>query len=103
MKLDQTLKTLLKQRNLTIRELSREVKVSESTIKTWLRGSNPRSLHDVRKCARFFGVSFEFLLFGDEDSGPQSLEEIALEDMFDGWIKIKVQKPIRSPNKKPQS
>jgi len=96
MKLAQTLKFLAKNKKITIRELSRAVDVSESTIKTWLGGSNPRNLQDVRTCARFFNVSLEFLLFGEEECQPRTLDEIELENVFEGWIKVSVQRPTRN-------
>lgn len=66
MRLASNLRSLMRQRDLTSRELAADVGIPEGTIKTWLAGSAPRSLFDVRKIAQHFGVSFEYLIFGDE-------------------------------------
>lgn len=100
MKLSQTLKALLEQRGMTVRDLGRHVKLPESTIKTWLRGANPRSMEDVRACARFFDVSLEYLLFGEEDAPPRTLQELPLEEVFDGWLRVKVQRAVNIRPKK---
>jgi transcriptional regulator with XRE-family HTH domain len=94
MKLNQTLKMLLNQRGLTIREVASKIKISESTLKTWMRGSNPRSMDDVRTCAQFFNVSLEFLLFGEESNLPRSVEEMPLESVFNGWLKVRIDRAI---------
>lgn len=102
MKLAQTIQTLLTKNDMTIRDLARAINVSESTIKTWIRGSSPRSMADVRSCARHFSVSIEFLLFGEEDALPRTLEEIPTAEVFEGWVKISVHKalPMKNVNHK---
>jgi transcriptional regulator with XRE-family HTH domain len=66
MRLAATLRRLMKDSRLTSKKLAEEVNLPEGTLKTWLAGSAPRSLADVRRVARHFGVSFEYLVFGDE-------------------------------------
>ncbi len=95
MELRHVLKDLLKRRGLTIQELSGLVGVSPSTIKTWLGGSSPRSWEDVRKVARYFGVSLEYLLFGESDNDKESLEELPLEDVFSGWLRVDIKRAIK--------
>lgn len=56
----------MKQRDVTTKSLAVDVGIPEGTIKTWLAGSAPRSLADVRRVAQFLNVTFEFLVFGDE-------------------------------------
>jgi transcriptional regulator with XRE-family HTH domain len=96
MKFSETLKALIAKRYITIRDFSRAVNIRESTIKTWLRGSSPRDLSDVRAAARYFEVSLEFLLFGEEEVLPRTLEEIPLDEVYEGWIKVKIHAPARS-------
>ena len=94
MKLNETLKILMHQRGIGVRDVASQVKVPESTIKTWLRGSSPRSLDDVRTCAQFFNVSLEFLLFGEESNLPRSVEEMPLESLFNVWLKVRIERAI---------
>jgi transcriptional regulator with XRE-family HTH domain len=58
----------MKEKFLTTKSLSTETEIPEGTLKTWLAGSAPRSLEDVRRVAQFLNVSFEFLIFGNEES-----------------------------------
>lgn len=66
MKLSSNLRKLMKQRDATTKSLAVDVGIPEGTIKTWLAGSAPRSLSDVRRVAQFLNVTFEYLVFGDE-------------------------------------
>ncbi|MEY4064885.1 MAG: hypothetical protein RIR26_1093 [Pseudomonadota bacterium] len=68
MKLSSNLRKLMKEKFLTTKSLSAETEIPEGTLKTWLAGSAPRSLEDVRRVAQFLNVSFEYLIFGNEDS-----------------------------------
>jgi transcriptional regulator with XRE-family HTH domain len=56
----------MKQREITTKQLAADVGIPEGTLKTWLAGSAPRSLADVRRVAQFLNVSFEFIVFGEE-------------------------------------
>lgn len=71
MRLSNVLRRLMKQKELTTKQLAFDVSIPEGTLKTWLAGSAPRSLSDVRKVAQFLNVSFEFLIFGDETFAAQ--------------------------------
>lgn len=58
----------MKEKFLNTKTLSAEIDIPEGTLKTWLAGSAPRSLEDVRRVAQYLNVSFEYLIFGDEES-----------------------------------
>lgn len=66
MRLGTILRNLMNEKKLTSNRLAEKVNIPEGTLKTWLAGSAPRSLADVRKVARYLKVSFEYLCFGDE-------------------------------------
>lgn len=52
---------LCKEKNITQKELSKSIEISENTIITWKKGSYPRS--DILvKIANFFEVSTDYLL-----------------------------------------
>lgn len=95
MKLKQTLGRILKEKKITTDALGKQTGVKNSTIKTWLRGSNPRSMDDVRKVARHLNVSLEFLLFGEDDVVPRSLEELLTENVYEGWLKVKIERAVK--------
>lgn len=101
MQLRTVLKNLMKSHNITIRELAKHTSVAEGTIKTWLSGAAPRSMEDVRKVARHFCVSFEYLIFGEDEGQQTSIENLPLEDLFDGWLKVNIQRVVKA--NKPKS
>lgn len=103
MQLQKTLKTLLQRKGLTYKQLGEATGISPNTIKTWISGSTPHRLEDVRRVARYLEVSFEFLVFGADDNQlPKSLEEIVTKSIYKGWVKISVEIPT-DDKKKSQS
>lgn len=57
------------------KELATVFAVSEGTLINWKRGQLPKS-EELLRIAQFFGVQMEWLLTGDADLRPKSL---------DGW------------------
>lgn len=103
MQLQKVLKKLMSARKLSFQELSNETGVSASTLKGWtLPKANPRNMDQVRRVAQVLGVSFEYLIFGeDSEDLPRSLEEVLTEPVYDGWLKVKIERMIPNrPNKK---
>ncbi len=97
LKLHQVLKRLMTKKGLSARELSRQTKVPPSTLSSLMAGGKPQKLDHVLALAEYFGTSMEFLLYGS-DRRPPTLEEIATEDIFEGWLKVKIERAI--PNKR---
>lgn len=93
-KLDIVLKRLLKQRGITLKQLSKETEIKPSTLSGWFNGVSPHNLSEARTCARYLGVSLERLLF-DEDSETQALEDLLTEQVFDGFLKVKIERVIK--------
>jgi hypothetical protein len=56
-------------------------------------------MRDVRTIARHFNVSMEYLLFGEDEALPRTVDELPLEDLFSGWLKVKVQRAIPTKRK----
>ena len=103
MQLQKVLKRLMDDRKLTFQALADETGVRASTLKGWtLPGAQPRNMADVRKVARSFDVSFEYLIFGEEaDVPPRTLAEVLMEPVYDGWLKVKIERAIPTrPRKK---
>jgi transcriptional regulator with XRE-family HTH domain len=99
MSLSETLRTLMADKSLSIEKLAQKTGVPSSTIKTWLSGSAPRKLEDVRKIARFLDVSFEFLCFGETTEQEFIISEEHLEQLFSGLLKVKIERVIPSKKK----
>jgi transcriptional regulator with XRE-family HTH domain len=88
MRLSSVLRKLMKQRDLTTKQLAEDVCIPEGTLKTWLAGSAPRSLTDVRRVAQFLNVSFEFLIFGEESSPTRPNEKA---NSYEVLLRLKVE------------
>lgn len=96
-KLKQTLEKLLKDRKISARELSRRCNIPQSTINNFLSGKGSHKPEQILTIAKFFGTSMEYLLFG-EDSRPPTLDDVLTEGIFEGWLKVKIERAI--PNKR---
>ena len=101
MELKVTLTRLLKERRLSVEALARQMQVSPSTLKAWTAGSAPRNLDDVRTVASCLGVSFEYLIFGEDTSSAHALEQQLLEQVFDGFLKVRIERVIPSKKASP--
>lgn len=58
------LKTLLKQNDLTVAQLSRACGISAKTLFNWLQGQPPRAIPQVKTVADYFKVSLDFMCYG---------------------------------------
>jgi transcriptional regulator with XRE-family HTH domain len=96
-RLQHVLAKLIKDKGMTVREVGRRCGVPQSTMNNFLAGRGPHKPEQVLAIAQFFGVSMEFLLFG-EDLRPPTLDDVFTEGVFEGWLKIKVERAI--PTKK---
>ena len=94
LKLKNTLPALLKSKHMTLKELSVATSISPSTLSGWKNGASPRDLGELRTCAQYFGVSIDYLLFG-EDSTQANLESLLTENVFDGFLKVKIERVIQ--------
>lgn len=92
LKIGKVLTTLMKKRNITFNKLSEATGVSSSNLKSWSANSNPKSWTQLKAVADFFNVDIEYLLFGKSNNEFINLEEILTEKIFEGWVKISVEK-----------
>ncbi len=90
-KIAQTMKQLLKERGMTLRELSKRSGVPVSTLSEWSSNREPKSPTQTRKVAQALGVSMHYLLFGEDDS-QEPLQKLLKEDLFQGTFEITVKK-----------
>ncbi len=98
------LRDLIKEKGLTVRETAKLAGVSPSTLDDWRAGALPADYIAVKKLAKELGVSFSFLLTGEEDSKLKEIQPTITEvfddggSLFDGYAKITIQRLV--PRKK---
>ena len=90
LKIGHILADLLKERSLTLRELSSVSGVAVSTLSDWTTNRAPNPIN-LKKVAESLGVSVHYLLFGCEDN-QNPLEKIMKEDVFHGTYEISIKK-----------
>jgi transcriptional regulator with XRE-family HTH domain len=91
------LKSIMKERALTIRQVGDLANVTSSVVQNWLEGKNPHDLKSVSRLSTALGVSFKSLLLGeaDDNTKPRSISEIYEEqDWFDGLAKVTIKRLI---------
>ena len=96
--LSANLKKLLKDRRTSVRALSRELNIPQSTLNSIVAGKQPGSLEQLLKLARYFGVSMEYLITG-EDVRPPTLDEVLTQDVFSGWLNVTIKRAIPDKRK----
>ena len=71
------LEELCKKKGVSVNQLSRGISVSSSTCYEWMGASGriPRDPEHLRALSKFFSVSLEFLLFG-EDSEVVTIDSL---------------------------
>jgi len=89
-------KKLLEEQHKSLKEVSVQTSIPYSTLHTWLQNSPPKDINKAKRLASFFGVSLDYLLFGEETTGPFQSEEPKLkklkEEFFKGVFEITVRK-----------
>lgn len=96
-KLHTILKKLIEDKQVSARQVARDCELAQSTLNSLLSGRSPAKPEQVLALARYFGTSMEFLLFG-EDHRPPTLDEVLTQGLFDGWLRVKIEKAV--PNKR---
>ncbi|MDZ4661049.1 MAG: helix-turn-helix transcriptional regulator [Pseudomonadota bacterium] len=90
-KIAKSLTALMKQRGLSLRELSKLSGVPPTTLNEWLSNRPPRNPVQIKKVAEALDVSLNFLLFNEEDK-HDPLQRILVEDIFSGNFQITVKR-----------
>lgn len=84
------LSKILKERRLSLRELSKATGISVSTLSEWSANRNPNP-SKLKLVADYLGVSIHFLLFGVEDN-QTAIAKILKEDIFSGTFEINIRR-----------
>ena len=98
------LRSLMAEKDMTIRQAAEIAGVGSSTVDDWRGGASPEDYSAIKRLADHLGVSFSFLLTGEEETRNSmnfpTVTEV-FEDggaLFDGFAKITIQRLI--PRKK---
>jgi len=98
-KLHVILKKLMKDKGVSSRSLSKECSIPLSTIGSYLSGKKASySPEHLDGLAQYFNVTLDYLLFGVEKT-PTNLDLLPTEDIFQGWLKVKVQRVVPDKSK----
>ncbi len=97
-KLHQVLKKLMGSRGVSARALAKACKMPSSTLASYLAGKKASYNPEHLAClADYFQVTTDYLLFAREES-TASLNVLQVEQLFEGWLRVKVERAI--PTKK---
>ena len=91
------LKSLFAEHGVSVRALSRKLNIPQSTLNSIVSGKQSGSIEQLLILSKHFGVSIEYLATGD-DNRPPTLADIFTEEVYDGWLKVKIERAI--PNKR---
>lgn len=99
LKIGTILSQIIKERRITLKEISRATGVPATTISEWTGNRTPKNPEQVLKVAKFLGVTLHFLLFGKEDE-QEPLQKILKEDFFSGTFEINIKRVKINNSKK---
>ena len=91
LKIGTTLRTLIKERRMTLVEISKATGVPATTIAEWSNNRAPKNPVHAQKVASHLGVSLHFLLFGEEDH-QEPITKLLKEDLFSGTFEINIKR-----------
>ena len=97
-KIAKVLSRIMKERRLSIKELSKLSGVPTSTLHEWQNGRSPRDPVKAKKLADALGISLNQLLFDENDKNEViQIQQILKEDVFSGVFEINI-KRIKGKN-----
>jgi transcriptional regulator with XRE-family HTH domain len=70
-RLGTNLKNILRQRKLSLKQISADTGIPYSTLHTWLENRQPKDVIKVKVLADYLDVSFSELLFGESETGGE--------------------------------
>lgn len=99
------LKKLLKERKLTLKEVSALTKIPKSTLHDWTIATVPTDFLAAKRLARELGVSFSYLMTGESDFVGENICELYERDqvLIDGIAEIKIIRLIAKTKTKEES
>lgn len=97
------LSAIMKERGLTLKQISQMAGVSLSVVSDWTAGNSPRDLQAVYRLSQALGIEFSRLLLGQAEpiKDISSVAELFDEDeIFDGLVRINIKRVSLRDNKK---
>ncbi len=91
LKIGRVLSNIVKQRRLTLKEISKATGVAATTLSEWQSNRAPRNPTHLLKVARYLDVSVHFLLFGEEDQ-TEPLQRLLKNEIFTGTFEISIKR-----------
>ena len=86
--LAQNLKRLLKDKDLTVAQLSRATKVPSQTLNNWLSGLEPRSMSQVKTIAQFLKLTLDELAYGEIKVKDENKLEQYSDEIYAGMFEV---------------
>lgn len=76
MKLNEKLRKIRKEKNISLERLSKEIKMSKSYLWELEKGTKNPTVKTLDKLARFFGTTLDYLMDEDDNSSIDTTVEI---------------------------
>lgn len=93
-KVHDILKKLADERGLNMKNLSKAVGIPHSTLSTYFASKKATyQAEHLIALSEYFGVSTDYLLTG-KHSGTKSLNALKTENIFSGWVRLKIERAI---------
>lgn len=88
------LEDLIKSRNLSVRQFSKDIGLKPSTVNEWIgkNGRFPSSPDIIKKLARYFEITVHELLYGEPEESSSLDKILNKEEVFSGVYEITLKK-----------
>ena len=73
------LSKLLEEEDSSLTLLAKKTSVPVQTLHNWMNDAEPRSLTQVKKVADYFGVTVDYLCFGESKNSKEGFEDFQEE------------------------
>lgn len=86
--IDIIIRKIIQRKDLNQSVVAKAVGMAPSTFHDWTYGRVPRDLSTVYKLAKFFGVSFEYLVFGEAEDQVELRERLSRLEMENAMMRL---------------
>ncbi len=91
LKISETLTSLLCERNMTLRSLSKACDIPLSSLSEWKNNNRNPNAEDLSKVAEVLDTTIHYLLFGFEDPA-EPIQKVLKQDLFSGTFEVTIKK-----------
>jgi transcriptional regulator with XRE-family HTH domain len=97
-KIHETLRKLASEKKISVKDLSRAIAIPHSTLATYFAGRKATyQAEHLVKLSEYFQVSTDYLITG-KNTELKSLNGLKTEQVFSGWLKVKIECAIPDDN-----